>query len=76
METEQSWEGGEVRGLNPDNGEAAHNAIIPQKIIMGRYNTTPEPEAKISQKETKARGRKIRGEVTVPNPKQKKNHFQ
>ena len=68
METEQSWEGGEVRGLNPDNGRAAHNEIILLKIIMGRSNTTLEPEAKISQKEIKARGRKIRGEVIVPNP--------
>ena len=67
METEQSWEGGEVRGLNPDNGRAAHNVIILLKIIMGRSNTTLEPEAKISQKEIKARGRKIRGEVMVPN---------
>ena len=68
METEQSWEGGEVKGLNPDNGRAAHNVIILLKIIMGRSNTTLEPEAKISQKEIKARGRKIRGEVMVPNP--------
>ena len=67
METEQSREGGEVRGLNPDNGEATRNAIILQKVIMVRSNTTPEPEAKTLQKETKARGRKIRGEVMVPN---------
>ena len=37
MKTQQSWDGGEVKWLNPDNGEA------------------------------KARGRKIRGEVMVPN---------
>ena len=72
METEQSWEGGEVRGLNPENGRAAHNVIILLKIIMGRSNTTLEPEAKISQKEIKARGRKIRGEVMVPNSNKRK----
>ena len=73
METEQSREGGEVRGLNPDNGRATHNVIILLKIIMGISNATMKSREKVLQKEIKTRGRKISQEDTVTNPDKKKS---
>lgn len=62
----------EVRELNPDNGEATQHAITLRRIIMGRSNITPEPGAKVLQKETRGKGKKIRGEVMVTNPNKRK----
>ena len=39
---------------------------------MGRSNITPEPGAKVLQKETRGKGKKIRGEVMVTNPNKRK----
>ena len=73
METQQSWEIGGVKWLNPDKGKTSHNEIITQKTTTGICSATPNLWEDVSQNEIKTQKRKIRQGSTITNPDKMKS---